>query len=1027
MNRNSTLRGTKILSAAAILAVIFGGLVSQSVRAVGSNPAPVCVGANCTVTFDAIGDYYRWSPPANAQNFGFDLYGAQGGRSGGLGGRVSGTFVTMPTELLIYVGGAGAVGNNAAGGFNGGGQAGAGAGDEGSGGGSTDIRTTVNVADRIVVAAGGGGSGGLNGATGGAGGTAQGSQGNSGQGQGGFGGSTTAPGNGGYPNGGTWGAAGIGAVGGTGGSSYQSGGGGGGGGYFGGGGGGADIDPCCTNGAGGGGGSSWNNTSMTSLSVNTKGNQTGGGKAIISYQIPPEVSYFNADAALTNADSVGFNLAFTQSVTGLDSADFSLDVGSPTCSSTTVTGSTTTYRIVLAGCADGTLKLRLRADSVTGALVGPKQSRLATDLTIDRVAPTLALTGSTGLTNATTLEYRVSTSEPLIGLTASDFSVTGSGCTVQPPINQGEFFTIKVASCATGSNVVLTLAARSATDVAGNLAPPVALVSGSSLTDTLPASLTITSPAGPSNAAALQFRVATSEAVFGLTLEDFEADGQGCTPTAMTTDAADYLVTVAGCSDTATLALAIKPLAVADIAGNQSPASRQRSSIVQIDRVGPVATFRQVQSSTSADAIEFGFSLDEAATGLSAADLSVLGAGCHLDALTGDALDYRVAVSGCSDAERVSVTLAAGSIADSLGNAGPASAISSGSILIDRSAPTPSWVATLIGESFDAVDFDLVFAESVNGLDLADFLIVGSAANCNLTMHEVESSRSFLFHLTGCSVGTVQLASASAAFTDLLGNSGSALLSPVATLAAPVVVAVTPTPTLTPSPSPSVTATPSPSPSQTAVVQPVQPPTPPAPEPETVVVPPVQSPPVQAPPAAQPSPAPTQPPVVVEPEPTPVVVEPAPTAVPAPEISIEPVIPIEPVTQTGPESSTEPQLIVDPLIEAAPIPVLVGSEILVSRPLAIKTNQVAKVGSSEPTSVGSLELVPLSNNEPVQPLEASPIETVPEETGETPIAAMPAIYLATGGIAGTALGIGIAKEIGARRTRPSKRLQRLYA
>lgn len=1027
MNRNSTLRGTKILSAAAILAVIFGGLVSQSVRAVGSNPAPVCVGANCTVTFDAIGDYYRWSPPVNAQNFGFDLYGAQGGRGGGLGGRVSGTFVTMPSEILIYVGGQGLVGNNAPGGFNGGGQAGAGANDEGSGGGATDIRTTVSLADRIVVAAGGGGSGGLNGGTGGSGGTTQGSQGNSGQGQGGFGATTSAPGNGGYPNGGTWGSAGSGSTGGTGGSSYQSGGGGGGGGYFGGGGGGADIDPCCTNGAGGGGGSSWNNGTFTTLSINTKGNQSGAGKAIISYQIPPEVSFFNADAALTNADSVGFNLAFTQSVTGLDAADFSLDVGSPICSSTTVTGSTTTYRIVLAGCADGTLKLRLRADAVTGALVGPKQARLATDLTIDRVAPTLAMTGSTGLTNATTLEYRVSTSEPLIGLTASDFSVTGSGCMVQPPINQGDFFTIKVASCATGSNVVLTLAARSATDVAGNLAPPATLVSGSSLTDTLPASLTITSPAGPSNAASLQFRVATSEAVFGLTLDDFEADGQGCSPTAITTDAADYLVTVAGCSDTASLALAIKPLAVTDIAGNQSPAIRQRSTIVQIDRVGPWATFRQVPTSTSTDAIEFGFSLNEAATGLTAADLSVAGADCHIDALTGDALDYRVSVSGCSDTERVSVTLASGSIVDFLGNVGPAATISSGSILIDRTAPTPSWVATMIGESFDAVDFDLVFAESVSGLELADFLIVGSAAHCNLTMHEVESSRSFLFHLTGCSVGTVQLASASAAFTDLLGNSGSAMLSPVATLAAPVVVAVTPSPTPTPSPSTSVTATPSPSPSQTAVVPPVQPPTPPAAQPETVVAPPVQSPPVQAPPAAQTQPAPTQPPAVVEPAPSPVVVEPSPTVEPAPEVSIEPVNPTEPVTQTEPEPAKALEPVVDLLIEAAPIPVLVGSEILVSRPLAIKTTQVAKVSSSEPTSVGALELLPLPDNEPVQPIEISPIEPAPEETVETPIESMPAIYLATGGIAGTALGIGIAKAISARRTRPSKRLQRLYA
>jgi hypothetical protein len=434
-----------------------------------------------------------------------------------------------------------------------------------------------------------------------------------------------------------------------------------------------------------------------------------------------------------------------------------------------------------------------------------------------------------------------------------------------------------------------------------------------------------------------------------------------------------------------------------------------------------------VPASTNADALEFGFTLNEAATDLTATDFAVVGAGCHIDALTGDALDYRVAVSGCSDTERVSVSLAAGSIVDSLGNLGPAAAISSGSTLIDRTAPTPSWFATLIGESFDAVDFDLVFAESVSGLALADFLIVGSAANCNLTMHEVESSRSFLFHLTGCSVGTVQLASASAAFTDLLGNSGSAMLSPVATLAAPVVVAVTPTPTQTPSPSPSVTATPSPSPSQTAVVPPVQPPTPPAPQPETVVAPPVQSPPVQAPPAAQTQPAPTQPPAVVEPKPTPVVVEPTPTVVPAPEVSIDPVNPIEPVTQTEPEPAIDLEPVVDPPIEAAPIPVLVGSEILVSRPLAIKTTPEARVSSSEPTSVATLAVLPLPNNEPVQPLEASPSQPAPQESGETPIDSMPVIYLATGGVAGTALGIGIAKGISARRTRPSKRSQRLYA
>ena len=126
---------------ASALAVLFGGLVVQSVQAVSSNPTPVCVGSNCTVTFEYSGDYYLWSPPTGARNISFDLAGGQGGRSGGQGGRVTGSLVNPPTALYIYVGGAGAQGSAAAGGFNGGGAAGSGRGDEGSGGGATDIRT----------------------------------------------------------------------------------------------------------------------------------------------------------------------------------------------------------------------------------------------------------------------------------------------------------------------------------------------------------------------------------------------------------------------------------------------------------------------------------------------------------------------------------------------------------------------------------------------------------------------------------------------------------------------------------------------------------------------------------------------------------------------------------------------------------------------------------------------------------------------------------------------------------------------
>ena len=279
--------------------MLFGGLFAQSVRAVISNPTPTCVGTTCTITFDSTGDYYLWTPPTGARNISFDLMGAQGGRTGGLGGRVQGSFVTPPASLYIYVGGAGLSGAGAAGGFNGGGAAGGSRGDEGSGGGATDIRSTTSLNDRIAVAAGGGGTGGFFGGAGGAGGGLTGNAGTSGQGQGGSAGSPSAGGNGGSPNGGTWGTSGGLGIGGTGGTSSTSGGGGGGGGYYGGGSGGVSQDsaPQADGVGGGGGGSSWAGGTGVTGGAFTSGTTTGNG----SITIDPPSAIPTAAFAFTGA------------------------------------------------------------------------------------------------------------------------------------------------------------------------------------------------------------------------------------------------------------------------------------------------------------------------------------------------------------------------------------------------------------------------------------------------------------------------------------------------------------------------------------------------------------------------------------------------------------------------------------------------------------------------------------------------------------------------------------------------------
>jgi hypothetical protein len=125
----------------------------------------------CTFAYNgkdgADGEPQQFVVPAGVHSVTIDAYGAQGGslgappnNLGGLGGHASGTFtVAAGTVLRIRVGGSP---TSTAGGYNGGAD-GAGVGDDrpaGAGGGASDVRIGgTALADRVLVAGGGGGEG----------------------------------------------------------------------------------------------------------------------------------------------------------------------------------------------------------------------------------------------------------------------------------------------------------------------------------------------------------------------------------------------------------------------------------------------------------------------------------------------------------------------------------------------------------------------------------------------------------------------------------------------------------------------------------------------------------------------------------------------------------------------------------------------------------------------------------------------------------------------------------------------------
>jgi hypothetical protein len=291
-----------------------------------------------TYTFNYSGNFQTFTVSPNITIISVTVSGAASG--GAYGATFEHTIGVIPGQVLrIYAGGIGNLGSGAAGGFNGGGQAGSNYGNERSGGGASDIRVSpYGLADRIIVAGGGGGNGGYAGGNGGAGGLI-GASGIAGQGGAGLGGNASAGGTGGLGNGcgtGTSGSLGIGGNGGI----CSFGGGGGGGGYYGGGGGGGDSNSCCADGGGGGGGSSY---CITPGGVCTTGAWNNSGRVIIRELTGLSISLIapiscngQQDAALiANMSGGGAPYTYSWSTSATTNSISNLGAGTYTCWVTT--------------------------------------------------------------------------------------------------------------------------------------------------------------------------------------------------------------------------------------------------------------------------------------------------------------------------------------------------------------------------------------------------------------------------------------------------------------------------------------------------------------------------------------------------------------------------------------------------------------------------------------------------------------------------------------------------------------------
>ena len=671
---NKTL---KRIAQGAVAALGIVGLLSLGVtpvNAVTQNPIPACSDGVCYLSFDYSGDYYYWTPPPGINSLHFDVYGAQGGRTGGRGGLVSGDLQTLTTPLYIYVGGAGGQGNAAAGGFNGGGIAGSGHGDAGSGGGATDLRLSTSLADRIVVAGGGGGMGGWIGGAGGPGGLTIATAGTKGSVNG------TAGGGGTQTSGGTAGAgvttgngtAGTLATGGTGGNGSVAGGGGGGGGFFGGGGGGSDSVSGGSDGAGGGGGSSFATLALTSNIVHQSGAKVGNGQVYLRYTYAPTVTSFYSTGHSVSSNSTDYQISFDQYTYGVDIEDFVISGSAASgCFISNLYGDGYVYQFQVFGCANGQLNLGLRANSIFGATAGPAVTANASPTQVDNVTPGFHITSPSSPTNAEILKFQVIADEPFTNPGPGAFTTAGNGCQiVNWPMTSVSSMEVWVSGCQTGTFASLYLQPKTVRDINGNLGPNFLVGSQSVQLDRdapTVASIFAESPM----ADLVPYRVSFNEAVTGLDGNSFAITGSGCAISKLDGGGSQYQLWLGGCTETPTLA--IKANSATDAAGNKGPLADVAAGSGTIDETGPSVTFRETSRASRGVSPSFDINFNERVEGFSLNSLVRTGSAKNCtfqltEIVTGT--NYQLQSTGCG-AGTLRIALPQNSISDAHGNLGP--------------------------------------------------------------------------------------------------------------------------------------------------------------------------------------------------------------------------------------------------------------------------------------------------------------------------------------------------------------------
>ncbi len=527
--------------------------------------------------------------------------------------------------------------------------------------------------------------------------------------------------------------------------------------------------------------------------------------SVIFDTLAPTVSIDKAPAQSdpTAGAAILFAVTFSESVTGFTAGDVSLAGGTAGGAlAASVSGSGANYTVSVAGMTSpGNVVINVLAGAAQDQVGNASQAATIIDNTVafDNVAPAVAIDQAISQvdpTGTSPIVFTVTFTEPVTGFSGSDLSFAGStagGALTASVTGGGANYTVSVTGMTTTGNVIASIPAGAAQDIAGNSSQ------GSSSTDNV-VSFDNVAPTVVINQAATQsdptsgtpivFSVTFSESVTGFDAADVslvDSTVGGTLQKSVTGSGANYSVSISGMSGDGAVVARVSAGAAIDAAGNSSGASTSTDNVVTYLPTGATVTINQgglQPDPTNASPVEFAVVFSAPVTGFDASDISFAGStapGSLTASVTGSGANYSVSVTGMSGAGIVTATIPAGRAFDGANNPNQASTSVDNHVTFDNLAPTVT--INQIASQADPTNvspiaFAVTFSEPVSGFTAADVSFAGSGGGNALSAIVSGSGANYTVSVSGMTTtGAVVASIPAGAATDSAGNASAASTS----------------------------------------------------------------------------------------------------------------------------------------------------------------------------------------------------------------------------------------------------------